>query len=177
MKKTILFFGLLSTIGIFAQKKSTSTEVVKPPFDAGTVGALSFRMVGPALTSGRVIDIAVNPLNKDMWYVAAACGGVWTTNNHGITFSPIFDGYGSYSIACVELAPSNPNTVWVGTGENNNQRSVAYGDGVYKSMDGGKSFINMGLKTSEHIGNIIIHPTDENTVWVSAYGPLWSSGG
>ena len=89
MKKTILFFGLLSTIGIFAQKKSTTPEVVKPLFDAGTVGALSFRMVGPALTSGRVIDIAVNPLNKDMWYVAAACGGVWTTNNHGITFSPI----------------------------------------------------------------------------------------
>ena len=177
MKKTILFFGLLSAIGVFAQKKSTTTEVVKPPFDAGTVGALSFRMVGPALTSGRVIDIAVNPTNKDMWYVAAACGGVWTTNNHGITFSPIFDGYGSYSIACVELAPSNPNTVWVGTGENNNQRSVAYGDGVYKSLDGGKSFTNMGLKTSEHIGNIIIHPTDENTVWVAAYGPLWSSGG
>ena len=177
MKKTILLFGLLSTIGIFAQKKSTTPEVVKPLFDAGTVGALSFRMVGPALTSGRVIDIAVNPTNKDMWYVAAACGGVWTTNNHGITFSPIFDGYGSYSIACVELAPSNPNTIWVGTGENNNQRSVAYGDGVYKSMDGGKSFTNMGLKTSEHIGNIIIHPTDENTVWVSAYGPLWSSGG
>ena len=86
--------------------------------------------------------------------------------------SPIFDSYGSYSIGCVEISPSNPNTIWVGTGENNNQRSVAYGDGVYRSLDGGKSFTNMGLKTSEHIGNIIIHPTDENTVWVAAYGPL-----
>ncbi|HBW85273.1 MAG TPA: glycosyl hydrolase, partial [Crocinitomicaceae bacterium] len=133
--------------------------------------------MGPALTSGRVADIAVHPKNKDKWFVAAASGGLWYTTNHGITFSPIFDNYGSYSIACVELAPSNPNTVWVGTGENNNQRSVAYGDGVYKSLDGGKSFVNMGLKTSEHIGNIIIHPTDENTVWVAAYGPLWSSGG
>ncbi|MFM7637523.1 MAG: WD40/YVTN/BNR-like repeat-containing protein, partial [Crocinitomicaceae bacterium] len=160
-----------------SQKKTDKKEGAKLPYDASTVSSLSFRMVGPALTSGRVADIAVHPKNKDKWFVAAASGGVWYTANHGITFSPIFDNYGSYSIACVELAPSNPNTVWVGTGENNNQRSVAYGDGVYKSLDGGKSFVNMGLKTSEHIGNIIIHPTDENTVWVAAYGPLWSSGG
>jgi photosystem II stability/assembly factor-like uncharacterized protein len=160
-----------------SQKKTDKKEGAKLPYDASTVSSLSFRMVGPALTSGRVADIAVHPKNKDKWFVAAASGGVWYTANHGITFSPIFDNYGSYSIACVELAPSNPNTVWVGTGENNNQRSVAYGDGVYKSLDGGKSFVNMGLRTSEHIGNIIIHPTDENTVWVAAYGPLWSSGG
>jgi photosystem II stability/assembly factor-like uncharacterized protein len=124
-----------------------------------------------------VVDLAIHPNNNDVWYVAAACGGVWQTTNHGITFSPIFDGQGSFSIACVELAPSNPNTLWVGTGENNNQRSVAYGDGVYKSLDGGKSFTNMGLKNSEHIGNIIIHPTNENVLWVAAYGPLWKSGG
>ncbi len=168
------------SFGLYAQKNTKTTdktEKPKPLFDAGNVSSLSFRMVGPALTSGRVVDIAVNPKNKDQWFVAAACGGVWTTNNHGITFSPIFDNYGSYSIACVELAPSNPNTIWVGTGENNNQRSVAYGDGIYKSLDGGKSFVNMGLKNSEHIGNIIIHPTDENIVWVAAYGPLWKSGG
>lgn len=176
MKKIIVLFVLVSST-LFAQKNSKNSEKPKPIFDAGTVSSLSFRMVGPALTSGRVIDIAVNPKNKDQWYVAAACGGVWTTNNHGTTFSPIFDNYGSYSIACVELAPSNSNTIWVGTGENNNQRSVAYGDGVYKSLDGGKSFTNMGLKNSEHIGNIIIHPTNENIVWVAAYGPLWKSGG
>lgn len=170
-------FVLTSLLTGIAQKKSDKKEGVKLPYDASTIANLSFRMVGPALTSGRVSDIAVHPKNKDKWYVAAASGGVWYTANHGITFSPIFDNYGSYSIACVELAPSNPNTVWVGTGENNNQRSVAYGDGVYKSLDGGKSFVNMGLKASEHIGNIIIHPTDENTVWVAAYGPLWSSGG
>lgn len=174
---------LLSLVSLFVgftaynQKKETKPASPAPLFDAGTVGALNFRLVGPALTSGRVVDIAVHPKNADKWYVAAACGGVWTTSNHGTTFSPIFDNYGSYSIACVELAPSNPNTVWVGTGENNNQRSVAYGDGVYKSMDGGKSFTNMGLKKSEHIGNIIIHPSNENIVWVAAYGPVWSSGG
>ncbi len=176
MKKIVVLFLFISS-AILAQKNSKTSDKPKPIFDAGTVSSLSFRMVGPALTSGRVIDIAVNPKNKDQWFVAAACGGVWTTNNHGTTFLPIFDNYGSYSIACVELAPSNSNTIWVGTGENNNQRSVAYGDGVYKSVDGGKSFTNMGLKNSEHIGNIIIHPTNENIIWVAAYGPLWKSGG
>ncbi|MEN9743722.1 MAG: hypothetical protein RLZZ65_1527 [Bacteroidota bacterium] len=175
MKKLLL--GLLVLSGsLLAQKKTTSTPE-KPFFDAGTVSALSFRMVGPALTSGRIADIAVHPQNKDMWYIAGAAGGLWFTNNHGITFQPIFDQYGSYSLACVTLAPGNPNTVWVGTGENNNQRSASYGDGVYKSLDGGKSFTNMGLKTSEHIGKIIVHPTNENIVWVAAYGPLWSAGG
>ncbi|MFM7466612.1 MAG: VPS10 domain-containing protein [Crocinitomicaceae bacterium] len=178
MKVLCICLLVLATIfNAASQKKTDKKEGAKLPYDASTVSSLSFRMVGPALTSGRVADIAVHPKNKDKWFVAAASGGVWYTANHGITFSPIFDNYGSYSIACVELAPSNPNTVWVGTGENNNQRSVAYGDGVYKSLDGGKSFVNMGLKTSEHIGNIIIHPTDENTVWVAAYGPLWSCGG
>lgn len=162
---------------VFGQKKEAKGTTPAPLFESSTLGGLNFRMVGPALTSGRVVDIAVNPKNPDNWFIAAACGGVWTTTNHGTTFSPIFDNYGSFSIACVELAPSNPNTVWVGTGENNNQRSVSYGDGVYKSVDGGKSFTNMGLKNSEHIGNIIIHPTNENIVWVAAYGPVWSSGG
>ena len=173
----LLFFALfVSSICISQKNKPIVTKPVSL-FDASTVSALSFRLVGPALTSGRVVDLAIHPTNNDQWYVAAACGGVWQTNNHGITFSPIFDGQGSFSIACVELAPSNPNTLWVGTGENNNQRSVAYGDGVYKSLDGGKSFTNMGLKNSEHIGNIIIHPTNENILWVAAYGPLWKSGG
>lgn len=178
MKKGISLFLLSVSFFAVSQKTPTTQPTSAPlPFDANTVSALSFRMVGPALTSGRVIDIAVDQKNKDHWFVAAACGGVWTTYNHGITFSPIFDGYGSYSIACVEIAPSNNNVVWVGSGENNNQRSIAYGDGVYKSIDGGKSFTNMGLKNSEHIGNIIIHPKNEDIIWVAAYGPLWKSGG
>jgi photosystem II stability/assembly factor-like uncharacterized protein len=169
----LLSFPYAST----AQKKTPKETPVVSLYDEGTVGALSFRMVGPALTSGRVGDIAIHPSNPDKWYVAAASGGVWLTTNHGTTFNPIFDNYGSYSIGCLAIATSNPSTIWVGTGENNNQRSVAYGDGVYKSLDGGKSFTNMGLKTSEHIGKIIVHPTNENIVWVAAYGPLWSSGG
>jgi photosystem II stability/assembly factor-like uncharacterized protein len=172
--KKILFVASLITTSVFAQKKVTESPL---PFDEGTVSSLSFRMVGPALTSGRIADIAVHPKNKDNWFIAAASGGVWVTYNHGITFAPVFENYGSYSIACVEIASSNPNIVWVGTGENNNQRSVSYGDGVYKSLDGGKTFTNMGLKFSEHIGNIIIDPTNENTVWVAAYGPVWKNGG
>jgi photosystem II stability/assembly factor-like uncharacterized protein len=177
MKRNLLYVvcACFFALNTMAQKKTTSTPAL--PFDASTVSELGFRMVGPALTSGRVVDIAVHPTNKDKWYIAAACGGIWMTTNHGTTFSPIFDNQGSFSIACVELATSNPNSVWVGSGENNNQRSVSYGDGVYRSLDGGKSFTNMGLKSSEHIGNIIIHPTDENTVWVAAYGPVWSAGG
>ena len=168
MKFLNLFFITLAFCACAQQKNN---------IDAGTVSAVSFRMVGPALTSGRVSDIAIHPSNTDTWYVSTASGGLWKTQNHGITFNPIFDSYASYSIGCVKIAPSNKNTVWVGSGENNNQRSVSYGDGVYKSLDAGKSFKNMGLKNSEHIGGIVIHPTDENTLWVAAYGPLWSSGG
>lgn len=173
MKKIqLVALSLLFSGALVAQK----SESEKSPL-AGNYGALKFRLVGPALTSGRVIDMAIHPSNPDTWYVAGASSGVWKTTNHGTTFEPIFDGYGSYSIGCVTIAPTNPNTIWVGTGENNNQRSAGYGDGVYKSVDGGKSFVNMGLKNSEHIGNIIVHPTNENIVWVAAYGPLWSNGG
>lgn len=175
--KNVLLLALMASSLVLGQKKGVSKEPQKLPYDESTVAALNFRMVGPALTSGRVADIAIHPSNKDRWLVAAASGGVWLTTNHGITFNPVFDHYGSYSIGCVEMASSNPNVVWVGTGENNNQRSVSYGDGVYKSVDGGKSYTNMGLKTSEHIGSIVIHPSNENILWVAAYGPLWSSGG
>jgi photosystem II stability/assembly factor-like uncharacterized protein len=174
-----IFFALVLSVSFISwnQKKKTEETAPKLPYDASTVSPLAFRLVGPALTSGRIADIAIHPSNPDKWFLAAAAGGVWVTNNHGTTFTPIFDGYGSYSIGCVKIAPSNSNVIWIGTGENNNQRSVSYGDGIYKSVDGGKSFVNMGLKTSEHIGNIIIHPTNENILWVAAYGPLWSAGG
>lgn len=163
---------LLGATSIQAQKKQNNSEDKVP-----SLSGVSFRALGPALVSGRVIDLAVNPVNHDEFYVAAASGGVWKTSNHGNTFTPIFDNYGSYSIGCVTIDPNNPNTIWVGTGENNNQRSVAYGDGLYKSLDGGKSFEKVGLAQSEHISRILIHPNDGNTVYVAAYGPLWSAGG
>ena len=106
-----------------------------------------------------------------------ASGGVWKTINAGVTYTPIFDTQKSYSIGCITMDPNNANVIWVGSGENNNQRSVAYGDGVYKSTDGGKSWKNVGLKQSEHIGKILVHPENSDVVYVAAIGPLWSKGG
>lgn len=122
------------------------------------LSGLKFRSIGPALTSGRISDLAVNPNNHNEYYVAVASGGVWKTNNHGATYKPIFDKEKSYSIGCITIDPNQASTLWVGTGENNNQRSVAYGDGVYKSMDAGKSWKHMGLKNIEHISKIVVDP-------------------
>ena len=146
-------------------------------YSASTFRGLSLREVGPALTSGRISDFAVNPHDHSEYYVAVSSGGVWKTTNGGVNFEPIFDDQGSYSIGVVTLDPNNPHTVWVGTGENNAQRSVAYGDGVYKSVDGGKSWQLVGLEESEHIGAIVIDPRDSDVVYVAAQGPLWSAGG
>ena len=108
-------------------------------------------------------DIAVNPNNFNEYYVAIASGGVWKTTNHGVTYRPIFDGEGSYSTGCITIDPNQPAAIWVGTGENNNQRSVGYGDGVYRSTDGGKSWKNMGLKESEHISKVMVDPRNSDT--------------
>lgn len=138
---------------------------------------LKFRNIGVAAVSGRVSDIAVHPEKHATWYVAAASGGIWKTENAGTTWSPIFDGQASYSIGALAIDESRPNVIWVGTGENNSQRSVSYGDGVYKSEDNGASWQHMGLKDSEHIGKILIHPEDSNTIFVASQGPLWRDGG
>ena len=144
---------------------------------AGLFSGLRARSIGPALMSGRVGDFAVNPRNRAHYFVAVCSGGVWKTTNAGTTFQPVFDSQGSYSIGCLRMDPNNPNVIWVGTGENNSQRSVSFGDGVYRSRDGGKSWKNVGLKESEHIGMIAIHESDPDTVYVAAQGPLWRSGG
>ncbi len=184
MRFKLLVFTVVAILFVnnaFAQKKKTTpaaTPAAKSAeLTADTYAALSWRSIGPAVTSGRIADFAVNPSNHSEYYVAAASGGVWKTTNHGTSFTPIFDGQGSYSIGCISLDPNNATTVWVGSGENNNQRSVAYGDGVYKSVDGGRSWKNMGLKDSEHIAEIIVDPTDANVVYVAAYGPVWREGG
>jgi photosystem II stability/assembly factor-like uncharacterized protein len=149
----------------------------KPGMNADTFSGLKFRSIGPAVASGRVMAIAVNPRNKFEYYVGVASGGVWKTVNDGTTWTPVFDGEGSYSIGWVALDPNDASVVWVGSGESNSQRSVGYGDGIYKSVDGGKSWENLGLKKSEHIGRVVIDPRDSKVVYVAAEGPLWSASG
>jgi hypothetical protein len=136
-----------------AKDEKAKKEEDKPrvPWSADGWSGLTLRGIGPAVTSGRIADIAVDPTDKKRWFVAAASGGVFRTENAGTTWTPVFEGEASYSIGCVAIDPRNPSVVWVGSGENNSQRSVGYGDGVYKSEDGGKSWKNVGLKSSEHI--------------------------
>jgi hypothetical protein len=175
-KAILAAFAILISIAAGAQKKTDAVEKPKAQDSLKNISlaGLNFRSVGPAITSGRIADIVVNPANHSEYYVAAAAGGVWKTSNAGVTFNPVFDGEGAYSIGCLAIDPNNTNVIWVGSGENNNQRVVAYGDGIYKSEDGGKSFKNMGLKNSEHIGRIAIDPTNSDIVYVAAYGPLWN---
>jgi photosystem II stability/assembly factor-like uncharacterized protein len=176
MKRRLLFLVLILTFGSFnlpakddkEKKDTTLTEVL---------GGLKWRNIGPAFTSGRIADFAVNPQNHNEYYVAAASGNIWKTTNNGITFDPVFDSYGAYSLGCLAIDPNNPFVVWAGTGENNHQRALGYGDGVYKTIDGGKSWKNMGLKDSRQIGGIVIDPRNSNIIFVAAEGSVWGSGG
>jgi photosystem II stability/assembly factor-like uncharacterized protein len=144
---------------------------------ASTFARLKLRGIGPALMAGRIADIAIHPEDQSTWYVAVGSGNVWKTTNAGTTWTPIFDDQGSYSIGCVTLDPRNPDVVWVGTGENVSGRHVGYGDGIYRSLDGGTTWTNLGLRESEHIGRIIVDPRDSDVVYVACEGPLWSPGG
>src|SRR5436190_4935936 len=172
---------LLAACFLFPAARGDSDSKPETPakgdFSSTTFKGLKLRALGPAVTSGRVVGFAVHPQDRGHYFVAAASGGVWKTTNAGTSWTPVFDNEGSYSIGCVVLDSKNPSVVWVGTGENNSQRSVGYGDGVYRSDDGGKSWKNMGLKASEHIGKILIDPRNSNTVYVAAQGPLWAPGG
>ncbi|MBZ5637284.1 MAG: glycosyl hydrolase [Acidobacteriia bacterium] len=170
---------VLSLAAAVAKAPPAKDDSVKPAtrMKPETFAGLVLRGIGPALMSGRVDDIAIHPTRRSTWYLAVASGGVWKSTNAGTTWTPIFDGQGSYSIGCVALDPRNPLIVWVGTGENNSQRSVGYGDGVYRSTDGGVSWDNVGLKASEHVGKILLDPRNTGVVYVAAQGPLWAGGG
>jgi len=173
----LLLSVFILSSSIIAKDKDEDNEKEKSPYISATFNGLKFRLIGPAATSGRVTDFAVNPNNIHEFYVAVACGNVWKTTNSGTTWEPVFDNYGSFSIGCITLDPNNSNVVYIGTGENNSQRSVSWGDGIYRSEDGGKSFKNIGLKTSEHIGKILVDPRDSKVIYVAAQGPLWGPGG
>lgn len=177
MKKAVVLF-LVSFVlflpqpGAAQKKRSVSQPMASKLFDS-----LEFRSIGPAFMSGRIADLAIDPTNENIWYVAVGSGGVWKTVNAGTTFKPVFDDQPVYSIGCITLDPNNPHIVWVGTGENVGGRHAGFGDGIYRSLDGGVSWENMGLKNSEHISKIIVHPDNSDIIMVAAQGPLWSPGG
>lgn len=174
---TVILTGMLNPAQ--AQRRNRNAQPAADEFkvNSSMLGALKFRLVGPAAYSGRIADFAVNPENPSEYYVGVASGGLWKTENKGTTFTPIFDNKPVFSIGALAIDPHNPNVVWVGTGENNSQRNLAYGDGVYKTTDAGKSFTNMGLKESEHIGKIMIDPRNTDVVYVASQGPVWGPGG
>jgi photosystem II stability/assembly factor-like uncharacterized protein len=131
------------------------------------------RNIGPTNMSGRIVDIEVTDDFKT-YYIAAASGGVWKTEDNGQTFDPIFDNQGALGIGDMAISKSNNDIIWVGTGENNSSRSTYAGSGVYKSTDGGKTWEWMGLPHSQHIGQIQIHPTNPDVVWIASMGSLYS---
>jgi photosystem II stability/assembly factor-like uncharacterized protein len=138
-----------------------------------TLAGLRFRNIGPATMSGRIVDLAVVEANTYTFYVASATGGVWKTTDNGITFDPVFAREGTHSVGAIAVHQVDTNLVWVGTGERANRQSSSWGDGVYKSTDGGTTWTNMGLRDSHHIGRIALHPTNPNIVFVAAMGHLW----
>jgi photosystem II stability/assembly factor-like uncharacterized protein len=178
---TLFLFGFIISISpVTSQKKkeaATEPEKKETGLSASTFKGLSFRSIGPAWASGRISDFAVNPSNNSEIYVAVAAGNIWKTINNGTTWTPVFDKYGAYSIGCLKMDPENPSVIWAGTGENTHQRQLGYGDGVYKTEDGGESWKNMGLKESRQIGMIAIDPRNTDVVYIAAEGSIWGPGG
>ena len=178
MKSTIQFIliiGLIFTVSLSAEESKSKSKA--DSLKNISLSGLQFRPIGPAITGGRVRHIAVNPNNHSEYIIASGSGSLWKTENNGITFKPIFENENVYAIGSIEYDPKNPNVVWAGTGENSNHNNVAYGDGIYKSEDGGNSWKNMGLKESEHIGGIAIDQENSDIVYAAAMGSLRKSAG
>ena len=173
----ISFMLLFIPFLILTAQKKDDAKKEKDPLASGTFSGLKFRSIGPAFTSGRIADFAVNPNNHSEYYVATASGGLWKTTNSGTTWSPLADTIQAYAMGCVVIDPTNSNVVWLGTGENNHQRALGWGTGVYKSEDGGQNWKFMGLKDSRQIGDIVVDPKNPNTVYVAAEGSVWGPGG
>ncbi|MEN8192151.1 MAG: glycosyl hydrolase [Bacteroidota bacterium] len=173
MKITLFVLFSISLL-LFAEKDKKEN---KSPWQSSTFAGLNFRSLGPAFKSGRIADFAVNPQNHSEYYVGVACGNIWKTTNSGVTWKPVFENYGAYSIGSLAMDPNNSNIIWAGTGENNHQRALGYGDGVYKTIDGGETWKNMGLYDSRQIGMIAIDPRNSDVVFVAAEGSVWGPGG
>ncbi|HET9452636.1 MAG TPA: hypothetical protein VFO66_00025, partial [Gemmatimonadaceae bacterium] len=164
------WFSLVAGALVAASPASAQT------LDSLTVNALRWRTVGPANFEGRVTDIDGIP-GSATFFVAAAAGGVWKTTNGGVTFRPTFDNYPCASTGAIAIAPSDTNVVYLGTGEPNSRNSIEPGCGMFKSTDGGITWKPIGLDKSQHIGRIVVHPTNANIAYVAALGPAWKTGG
>ncbi len=164
--------SLCSAISIFSIPVAPASAQAQSALEEAIAG-LEWREIGPATPGGRISDLAVDESRPRIFYVGTASGGVFKTTNAGMTFVPIFDDQSTSSIGDVTLAPSNPNIVWVGTGEPQNRQSSPWGDGVYKSMDGGLTWRHLGLNETRHIARILIHPTNPDVVYLAAVGHLW----
>ncbi len=176
LKLLLVSLAILFSHNLVVGQSSKESKKSKDPVKSALNG-FKFRSIGPAFMSGRIADIAIDPKNENVWYVAVGSGGVWKTENSGTTWVPLTDNMPFYSTGCITIDPHNNSSIWLGTGENVGGRHVGIGHGVYHSTDGGKSWKDMGLKKSEHISKIIVHPEDPNTLWVASQGPLWSPGG
>jgi photosystem II stability/assembly factor-like uncharacterized protein len=177
LKATLLAVSLASA-ALMAQAPAPPTPIMtEKPVGNGPFDRLWFRPIGPATPSGRVDDLAVLESDPTTFYVAMATAGIYKTTNAGTTFTSVFDHEGTGSVGAVAIAPTDANMVWAGTGEGNNRQSSSWGDGIYKSTDGGRSWKNMGLRNSKQIAKIIVDPVDFNIVYVAALGDLWSAGG
>ena len=177
MLRHLRFVGLSALVLGVAFSGSIGGQLTAQSAPADPLDSLHFRSIGPATMSGRISDLAVYEKNPAIYYVATAHGGVWKTTSNGATYEAQFQDQGLMSIGDVAVSQSNPDLVWIGTGESNNRQSTSWGNGVYKSIDGGQTWKHMGLPTSYHINRIVMHPTNDNVVFVAATGSLWGPGG
>ncbi len=167
---TLIVFGCVTSLAAALGGQGSSPG-------ADVLDQLHFRSIGPAVMSGRVTDFAVDEGQPSIFYVGTAHSGVWKTVNGGTTFTAEFQDQGLMSIGAIAVSPANPDVVWIGTGEGNNRQSTSWGDGVWKSADGGRTWTHCGLETSYHINRIALDPVDPNVVFVAAQGSLFGSGG
>ncbi|MCC6988251.1 MAG: glycosyl hydrolase, partial [Acidobacteria bacterium] len=182
MRKSALPLTLCALVALATALAAQAPPARTPAMTEASAGSgpldrLAFRQIGPGAPSGRIDDLAVLESDPSTFYVAAATGGIHKTTNNGVTFTPVFDNESTSSVGDIAIAPTDANLIWAGTGENNNRQSSSWGDGVFKSSDGGRSWKNMGLRTSKHIARVIVDPVDFNVVHVAALGDLWASGG
>ncbi|MGE3889943.1 MAG: glycosyl hydrolase, partial [Vicinamibacterales bacterium] len=172
MKRLLVFF--VAVLGVTLAPQLPAQQVALQSRD---LSGLRLRNIGPATMSGRMVDMDVVESDPFIMYVASSTGGIFRTRDNGITWEPVFEKEPVHSVGDIAIFQPNPNIIWVGTGERANRQSVSWGDGVYKTTDAGKTWANVGLKASKHIGRIVLHPTNPDIAYVAAQGSVWGPGG